>query len=49
MDQEIGGVKPKIPNSIAVASNDDLYWSDSSTEFSLEDGVIDLLADGSGR
>lgn len=49
MDQEIGGEKPKIPNAIVVASNGDLYWSDSSTEFSIEDGSFDMLADGTGR
>lgn len=49
INQEINGKKPKIPNSIALASNGDIYWSDSSTEFFLEDGVFDFLADPSGR
>ncbi|KAI4466958.1 strictosidine synthase-related [Holotrichia oblita] len=49
MDVEIDGKKPKIPNSVAIASNGDIFWSDSSTEFSLEDGLFDMFADGSGR
>lgn len=49
MDQEINGKKPKLPNSVAIASNGDIYWTDSSTEFFLYDGVYDMLADGSGR
>lgn len=49
VDQEIDGKKPKLPNSVTVASNGDLYWTDSSTEFILQDGIFDMLADGSGR
>ncbi|CAH0550988.1 unnamed protein product [Brassicogethes aeneus] len=49
MDAEINGKKPKLPNSLVVAQNGDLYWTDSSTEFILQDGIIDMLADGSGR
>ncbi|KRT86569.1 hypothetical protein AMK59_647 [Oryctes borbonicus] len=49
METEINGKKPKLPNALAIASNGDIYWSDSSTEFYLEDGVLDMFADGSGR
>lgn len=49
MDEEINGKKPKLPNSVAVASNGDVFWTDSSTEFYLYDGIYDMLADGSGR
>lgn len=49
VDQEIGGKLPKLPNSVALSSNGDIYWTDSTTEFTLQDGVYDLLADGSGR
>nr|CAI5821469.1 unnamed protein product [Callosobruchus analis] len=48
-DQEIEGKKTKVFNSVALASNGDIYWSASSTQFTLEDGVLDLLADPSGR
>lgn len=48
-DDEIDGKKSKIFNSVAVASNGDLYWTDSSTEFDLQDGLYDMFADGSGR
>ncbi|CAH1984610.1 unnamed protein product [Acanthoscelides obtectus] len=48
-DQEIEGKKVKVFNSVALASNGDIYWSASSTEFTIENGVLDLLADPSGR
>lgn len=49
VDEQIDGVNVTLPNSVAVASNGDVFWSDSSTEFDLQDGIFDLLADGSGR
>ena len=39
----------KVFNSLAVATNGDIYWTDSSTQFDLFDGVYDVLADPSGR
>ncbi|EFA07693.2 adipocyte plasma membrane-associated protein Hemomucin [Tribolium castaneum] len=48
-DEQIDGRNVTLPNSVAVASNGDIFWTDSSTEFDLQDGVFDLLADGSGR
>lgn len=45
----INGVSAKIFNSIALASNGDFYWTDSSTNFTLEDGVFVMLADPTGR
>lgn len=39
----------KIFNSIAVAKNGDIFWSDSSSDFGLDDGVFTLLANPSGR
>ncbi|XP_060536494.1 adipocyte plasma membrane-associated protein Hemomucin-like [Cylas formicarius] len=47
--QEINGKTPKLFNSVAVASNGDIYWSDSSSDFKLENGIYVLLADPSGR
>ncbi|KAK9874105.1 hypothetical protein WA026_002459 [Henosepilachna vigintioctopunctata] len=49
MDEEIDGRKPKLPNSLVVACNGDIYWTDSDTNFSLQDIVYSLLGDGSGR
>lgn len=46
---EIGGKKSKLFNSVALASNGDIYWTDSSSDFNLEDGVFTFLADPSGR
>lgn len=39
----------KLFNAIAVAKNGDIYWTDSSSDFSLEDGIFSLLANPSGR
>lgn len=47
--QPIEGIAPKIANSLDVASNGDIYWTDSSTEFSLYDGIYTFLANPSGR
>lgn len=49
INEEINGRLPKLPNSIAIASSGDLFWTDSSTEFQLENGLFDMLADGTGR
>ncbi|CAG9813489.1 unnamed protein product, partial [Phaedon cochleariae] len=48
-NQEIAGRKPMLFNSIALATNGDIYWTDSSTDFHLKDGVFTILADPSGR
>ncbi|CAH0690229.1 unnamed protein product [Spodoptera exigua] len=40
---------PKLFNSVALAKNGDLYWTDSSSDFELKDGVISSLSDPSGR
>nr|AWX92234.1 adipocyte plasma membrane-associated protein [Tetrastichus brontispae]AXA13074.1 adipocyte plasma membrane associated protein-like protein [Tetrastichus brontispae] len=45
----IEGKIPLITNSLDIASNGDIYWSDSSTEFTLQDGVFAALANPSGR
>ncbi|XP_056640145.1 adipocyte plasma membrane-associated protein Hemomucin-like [Diorhabda sublineata] len=48
-DEQIGGKKPKVFNSLAVAKNGDIYWSDSSSDFTFDDIVYDILSDSSGR
>lgn len=48
-EDEIEGRKPMLFNSIALASNGDFYWTDSSSDISLENGVFAMLLDGSGR
>ncbi|XP_014471001.1 PREDICTED: adipocyte plasma membrane-associated protein-like [Dinoponera quadriceps] len=45
----IDGKRPTIPNSIDVAENGDLYWTDSSTDFLLHEGLHTFLANPSGR
>ncbi|XP_045776703.1 adipocyte plasma membrane-associated protein-like isoform X2 [Maniola jurtina] len=45
----IDGRIPKIFNSVALDKNGDLYWSDSSSDFYLRDGVLAALVDPSGR
>lgn len=39
----------KIFNSVAVSKSGDIFWTDSSSDFTLEDGVYTLLANPSGR
>lgn len=45
----IDGKVPRLPNSIDVAKNGDIYWTDSSTDFSLYDIMMILLTNPSGR
>lgn len=45
----IDGRIPKIFNSVALHKNGDLFWTDSSSDFSLRDGLLTLLTDPSGR
>lgn len=45
----IDGKKPQIPNSIDIAENGDLYWTDSSSAFPLYDGLHTFLANPAGR
>ncbi|XP_057320752.1 adipocyte plasma membrane-associated protein Hemomucin-like [Microplitis mediator] len=47
--QPIEGKIPMIPNSIDIASNGDLYWTDSNTNFKLFEGLFSILSDPSGR
>nr|CAD7264043.1 unnamed protein product [Timema shepardi] len=45
----INGKEPRLPNSVDVAKDGTMYWTDSSTDILLQDGVYALLGDGSGR
>lgn len=45
----IEGKQPKLFNSIVLAENGDVYWTDSSSDFHLKDGAISILTDPSGR
>lgn len=49
MTKPIDGKIPVIPNNIDVAENGDLYWTISSTDFPLYDGLYTFLANPSGR
>lgn len=48
-EDAIQGKKPKIFNSLDVASNGDIYWSDSSTDVNLDDLITTMMANPSGR
>lgn len=39
----------KLFNSVAVSKSGDIFWTDSTSDFLLEDGVYSLLANPSGR
>ncbi|XP_050354032.1 adipocyte plasma membrane-associated protein Hemomucin [Nymphalis io] len=45
----ISGRTPKIFNSVALGQNGDLYWTDSSSDYQLKDGVFSLFSDPGGR
>nr|CAD7399853.1 unnamed protein product [Timema cristinae] len=45
----INGKEPRLPNSVDVAKDGTIYWTDSSTDILLQDGLYALLGDGSGR
>lgn len=45
----IEGRIPKLFNSVALDKNGNLFWTDSSSDFSLQDGILIVLADPSGR
>ncbi|XP_053613332.1 adipocyte plasma membrane-associated protein Hemomucin-like [Plodia interpunctella] len=45
----VGGKRPMLINSIALAENGDFYWTDSTSDFHLKDGAYALLTDPSGR
>lgn len=49
ISKPIDGKIPLLPNSIDIAENGDLYWSDSNTDFPLYDLVQVLFSNPSGR
>lgn len=46
---EIEKRSPKLFNSLALAKNGDIYWTDSTSEFGLKDLVLGMTVDPSGR
>ncbi|GAB1868282.1 Adipocyte plasma membrane-associated protein [Camponotus japonicus] len=49
ISKPIDGKIPLLPNSIDIAENGDLYWSDSNTDFPLYDLVQVFFSNPSGR
>lgn len=52
LDEVLDGVVPRrarIPNSLAVARNGDIYWSDTASDATFENAVQALLVNPSGR
>lgn len=47
--EPIDGKITKIFNALDVAKNGDIYWTDSSTDFYLHDGMYSFFANPSGR
>nr|XP_032521408.1 adipocyte plasma membrane-associated protein-like [Danaus plexippus plexippus] len=45
----IEGTVPMLFNSVALASNGDIYWTHSSSDFHLKDGMFAIFSDPSGR
>ncbi|XP_046750858.1 adipocyte plasma membrane-associated protein-like [Diprion similis] len=49
ISKPIEGTLPILVNSVDIAKNGDIYWTDSSRDFTLQDGVYTCLANPSGR
>lgn len=50
--EKIGGVVPrpaKLFNSVTVAKNGDIYWTDSTSDFDIQDAANAILVNPSGR
>ncbi|XP_076667123.1 adipocyte plasma membrane-associated protein Hemomucin isoform X2 [Andrena cerasifolii] len=47
--EPIEGKAPRLLNALDIAKNGDIYWVDSSADFSLQDGIYSCLANPSGR
>ncbi|XP_065079214.1 adipocyte plasma membrane-associated protein Hemomucin [Ochlerotatus camptorhynchus] len=41
--------KPRLFNSVAVTKNGDIYWTESTSDVDLQDGVFTLFMNPSGR
>ncbi|BES90090.1 Strictosidine synthase [Nesidiocoris tenuis] len=49
VDTEIEGKKPMLPNSISVAKDGRIFWTDSSTTHKLNDGLMTVFGSPNGR
>ncbi|XP_015518729.2 adipocyte plasma membrane-associated protein [Neodiprion lecontei] len=49
ISKPIEGKLPLLANSLDIAANGDIYWTDSSQDFILQDGVYTCLANPAGR
>ncbi|XP_043485469.1 adipocyte plasma membrane-associated protein-like [Polistes fuscatus] len=49
ISKPINNKVPKIPNSLDIAENGDIFWTDSSTDFHLYDGIFSAFVNPSGR
>lgn len=45
----INGKVPMTFNSVALAQNGDIYWTDSTSEYHLKDGITAIMCDPTGR
>jgi len=49
METVIDGAKPKISNSVNVASDGIVYWTDSDTNLALHDAFLTTFIGPTGR
>lgn len=49
ISKPIDGKVPKLPNSLDIADNGDFYWTDSSTDVQINDLVLAMLLNPTGR
>lgn len=45
----INGKVPMTFNSVALAQNGDIFWTDSTSEYHLKDGITGIMCDPTGR
>lgn len=49
VESEVEGEAPKLPNSLDIASDGKIYWTDSSTTHQIRDGLLISLGHPTGR
>lgn len=49
MDEIIDGIQPNLPNSVVIATDGAIYWTDSDTNYGFHDGLYSIFVDGTGR
>lgn len=49
IDETTNNVRPKLPNSVVIANDGAMYWTDTDTHYGSNDDLYLVFADGLGR